>query len=106
VAAAPGESHPADSVPGNHRSGLADVLTWLLNQSHEATLLSCHPEREISTNQHFCRNLHQGIEMTDWGKHKRLAKLHESVCDNYLLESHVLTGIFVLSAQCFIKPKS
>ena len=53
VAAAPAESHPADSVPGNHRSGLAEVLTCLLNQSHEATLLSCHPEREISANQHF-----------------------------------------------------
>ena len=53
VAAAPAESHPADSVPGNHRSGLAEVLTYPLNQSHEATLLSCHPEREISANQHF-----------------------------------------------------
>ena len=105
VAAAPAESHPADSVLGNHRSGLAEVLTYPLNQSHEATLLSCHPEREISANQHFCRNL-QGIEMTDRGKRKRLTRLHESVCDGYLLESHVLTGIFVLSAQCFIKPES
>lgn len=46
AAAAPGESHPADSVPGSHKSGLAEVLTWLLNQSHEATLQSCHPERD------------------------------------------------------------
>jgi hypothetical protein len=45
VVAAPGESHPADSVPESHKSGPVEVQTWLLNQSHEATLQSCHPER-------------------------------------------------------------
>lgn len=42
----PGGSHPADSVPGNHRSCQVEPL--LLNQQlHEATLLSCHSEMKM-----------------------------------------------------------
>lgn len=40
VVLVPGGSHPADSVPGNHRSCQVEPL--LLNQQlHEATLPSC-----------------------------------------------------------------
>jgi hypothetical protein len=44
-AAGPGESHPADSVPGNHRSCQVEQLKPLSNQQlHEATFPSYHSE--------------------------------------------------------------
>lgn len=48
--AAPDESHPADSVPGSHRSDSVEAPTLLLNQHHEATLQNCHPERNTQSN--------------------------------------------------------
>lgn len=50
-AAEPGESHPVDSVPGNHRSFQVELLKPLSNQQlHGATSTSYHSETLYKNN--------------------------------------------------------